>query len=85
MLAHGREDEASLILADLENKPVDDPIVVAERQAIVFSIEYERKYAIRWRDLLRGRTAAGTNTVRRLLLGVGAQACQQLGGINVLR
>ncbi|KAI0907135.1 sugar transporter [Ustulina deusta] len=84
LLAHGHEDEASLILADLENKPVDDPIVVAERQAIVFSIEYERKYAIRWRDLLRGRTAAGTNTVRRLLLGVGAQACQQLGGINVL-
>ncbi|GAW21855.1 hypothetical protein ANO14919_113810 [Xylariales sp. No.14919] len=84
LLAHGREDEAVLILADLEDKSVDDPVVVAERHAIVFSIEHERKHAIRWRDLLRGRASAGTNTVRRLLLGAGTQAFQQLGGINVL-
>ncbi|TGJ86216.1 hypothetical protein E0Z10_g2514 [Xylaria hypoxylon] len=84
LLAHGRQDEATLILADLDNKSVDDPVVVAERQVIVFSIEYERKNAIRWRDLLQGRTTAGTNTVRRLLLGAGTQAFQQFGGINVL-
>ncbi|KAI1275630.1 general substrate transporter [Xylaria sp. FL0933] len=83
LLAHGRQDEASLILADLEDAPVNDPVIIAERQEIMFSIEYERKHAIRWRDLLRGRTVAGTNTVRRLLLGVGTQAFQQLGGINV--
>ncbi|KAI1308072.1 hexose carrier protein [Xylaria venustula] len=84
LLAHGRQDEASLILADLANKSVDDPKVTAERQAIIYSIEYERQNAIRWRDLLRGRLAAGTNTVRRLLLGAGSQAFQQFGGINVL-
>ncbi|KAI0966571.1 general substrate transporter [Xylaria arbuscula] len=84
LLAHGRQDEASLILADLANELVDDPKVTAERQAIIFSIEYERQNAIRWRDLLRGKSAAGTNTVRRLLLGAGSQAFQQFGGINVL-
>ncbi|KAI0478253.1 general substrate transporter [Xylaria cf. heliscus] len=71
LLAHGRENEASVILADLENKAVDDPEIVAERQEII------------WRDLLRGRTVAGTKTVRRLLLGASTQAIQQLGGINV--
>ncbi|KAI0867448.1 hexose carrier protein [Hypoxylon argillaceum] len=84
LLAHGQVDEASLILADLEDKLVDDPVVVSERQEIMFSVEYERKNAIRWRDLLRGRTMTGTNTIRRLLLGAGAQAFQQLGGINVM-
>ncbi|KAI0440504.1 hexose carrier protein [Xylaria telfairii] len=84
LLAHGREHEASIILADLENKTVDDPEVISERQEIIFSVEYERKNAIRWRDLLRGRTTAGTKTVRRLLLGAGTQALQQFGGINVM-
>ncbi|KAI1184091.1 hexose carrier protein [Nemania serpens] len=84
LLAHGREDEASRILADLEDKPIDDPVVVAERQEIVFSIDYERKNAIRWRDLLRGQTKPGTNTIRRLVLGAGTQAFQQFGGINAI-
>ena len=37
-----------------------------------------------WWDLVRGRTgAAKTSTIRRLLLGAGTQAMQQLAGINV--
>ncbi|KAI0406778.1 sugar transporter [Xylaria palmicola] len=84
LLAHGHKEEASRILADLDDKSVDDPTVVAECQEIIFSVEYERKNAIRWRDLLRGRTTAGTKTVRRLVLGAGTQAFQQLGGINVM-
>lgn len=38
-----------------------------------------------WSDLLRGRTAkaGATGTIRRLLLGIGTQAGQQLSGINV--
>ncbi|KAI0485311.1 general substrate transporter [Xylariaceae sp. FL0804] len=84
LIAHGRIDEATLILADLEDKTVEDPYVIAERQEIVFSVEYERKNAIRWRDLARGRTKAGTKSVRRLLLGSGTQAMQQLGGINIM-
>ncbi|KAK6957984.1 hypothetical protein Daesc_000776 [Daldinia eschscholtzii] len=83
LLAHGQEAEAAQILADLEDKPIDDPYVVAEREEIVYSIEYERQNAINWGDLLRGRTTAGTKTIRRLILGSGTQAMQQFGGINV--
>ncbi len=49
-------------------------------------MQYERENNVRWRDLLRGRTGgqAGTCTIRRLILGMGTQAMQQLAGINVL-
>lgn len=82
LFAHGQEDEAIKILADLEDKPINDPYIVAEREEIVFSIEYERQNAINWGDLLRGRTKSGTKTIRRLILGSGTQAMQQFGGIN---
>ncbi|KAI0850541.1 putative MFS sugar transporter [Daldinia vernicosa] len=84
MFAHGREDEAIKILADLEDKPIDDPYIIAEREEIVFGIEYERQNAINWGDLLRGRTQSGTKTIRRLILGSGTQAMQQFGGINIM-
>ncbi|KAI1499280.1 general substrate transporter [Biscogniauxia marginata] len=84
LIAHDRDDEAKIILADLESKLVNDPYVVAEHQEIAFSVDYERKNAIRWRDIFRGRTQAGTKTIRRLLLGSGTQALQQFGGINIM-
>ncbi|KAK8086711.1 Major facilitator superfamily domain- general substrate transporter [Apiospora phragmitis] len=84
LIAHGRADEATTILADLENKSVDDPYVIAARDEIVYSVQYERENAVRWRDLLRGRGDGGTKTVRRLLLGIGSQAMQQFGGINIM-
>ncbi|KAI1214157.1 general substrate transporter [Annulohypoxylon truncatum] len=84
LLAHGQETEATMILADLEDKPINDPYVVAERTEIIYGIEYERENAINWGDLLRGRTKAGTKTIRRLALGAGTQAMQQFGGINIM-
>ncbi|KAJ2985080.1 hypothetical protein NUW58_g5725 [Xylaria curta] len=84
LLAHGRQEEATVILADLENKAINDPAVIVERQEIVFSVEYEREHAVKWRDLFSGQTTPGTKTVRRLLLGAGTQALQQFGGINVM-
>jgi len=83
LIAHDRLDEATRILADLENKEVDDPQIVANRQEILYSVEYERKNAIRWRDLMVGRTKAGTKAVRRLLLGAGSQAMQQVSPSHV--
>ncbi|KAI0160934.1 general substrate transporter [Hypoxylon sp. FL1284] len=83
LLAHGRETEATMILADLEDKPIDDAYIVAEREEIIYGIEYERRNAIKWGDLFRGRAKSGTKTIRRLLLGAGTQAMQQFGGINV--
>ncbi|EMF16534.1 general substrate transporter [Sphaerulina musiva SO2202] len=82
-----RVDEAELILADVEGTDIMDPYVQTELSEIKFSIQYERDHSVRVRDLLRGKSsgdpAAGTATLRRLILGMGAQAIQQLSGINV--
>ncbi|KAJ9609616.1 hypothetical protein H2200_005944 [Cladophialophora chaetospira] len=85
LIAHEYEDEAFKILADLENKSEDDPFILAQHKEIVYTVQYERDHAVPWVDLLRGRTGdqAGTKTIRRLLLGAGTQAMQQLSGINV--
>jgi hypothetical protein len=70
LMAKGRVDEAERILADLEATDVD----------IQWAVQYEKDHAVRWRDLLRGRTGdqAGTHTIRRVILGMGTQAMQQL-------
>ncbi|EOD46980.1 putative sugar transporter protein [Neofusicoccum parvum UCRNP2] len=80
-----RIDEAEQILADLESLSVDDPYVITQSKDIQWAVNYERENAVRWRDLLRGRTGdqGGTCTIRRLVLGMGTQAMQQLSGINV--
>lgn len=58
---------------------------MTQHKEIVYTVQYERENAVRWVDLLRGRTGeqGGTKTIRRLLLGAGTQAFQQLSGINV--
>ena len=58
---------------------------MATHKEIVYTVQYEREHAVKWKDLLRGRTGdqAGTKTIRRLILGAGTQAIQQLSGINV--
>lgn len=85
LIAHGQEDEAFQIIADLEDKDINDPWVLTQHKEIVYAVQYERNNAVGWGDLLRGRTGAqgGTCTMRRLLLGAGTQAMQQLAGINV--
>ncbi|RYP02825.1 hypothetical protein DL764_005588 [Monosporascus ibericus] len=57
-IAHEREKEATEILADVENKPIDDPETIADHQEVDFSVEYERQNATRWWDPLRGRAKA---------------------------
>ena len=85
LIAHEYEDEAFQILADLENKHIDDSFVITQHKEIVYAVQYERKTAVGWWDLLRGKTGpqGGTCTIRRLILGAGTQAMQQLAGINV--
>ncbi|KAH3912539.1 hypothetical protein HBH56_116330 [Parastagonospora nodorum] len=85
LMMKGRVDEAEKILADLEATDVTDPFIIAQSKDIQWAVQYEKDHAIRWRDLLRGRTGdqAGTHTIRRMLLGMGTQAMQQLSGINV--
>ncbi|KAF6841018.1 sugar transporter [Colletotrichum musicola] len=83
LIAKGRILEAEQILADLEDSPVDDPRVQAQSRDIQWAVVHERENAVPWSDLLRGRVGAGTSVLRRLLLGIGTQAMQQLSGINV--
>lgn len=52
---------------------------------IQWAADFERENGMSWTDLLKGRTGAGnTCTIRRLILGAGTQAMQQLAGINCL-
>jgi sugar porter (SP) family MFS transporter len=85
LIAKGRIEEAEQILADLEDKSIDDAYIITQSKEIQWAANYEKEHQVRWRDLIRGRTesAGGTCTVRRLLLGMGTQAMQQLAGINV--
>lgn len=79
-MAKGRIDDAERILADLEGTDVDDPYIITQSKDIQWAVQYEKDHAVRWRDLLRGRTGdqAGTHTIRRVILGMGTQAMQQL-------
>lgn len=83
LIAHGYIEEADQIIADLEAKTVDDAYVITESKEIQWAVQYERENGVSWWDLLRGKSGHGTSTVRRLILGAGAQAMQQLAGINV--
>ena len=85
LIAHGYEDEAFPIMADLENKDENDAFILAQHKEIVFTVQYERQNSPKWSELLTGRTGgkAGTCTMRRLLLGAGTQFMQQFSGINV--
>lgn len=82
-MAHGKEDEAVEVISCLEAKSLNDPFVIAQRNEINFTIEYERENSVRWRDLLK-KSPNDTNTLRRLLLGAGSQFMQQFGGINIM-
>ncbi|KAJ6132683.1 hypothetical protein N7471_007898 [Penicillium samsonianum] len=84
LIAHDRPEEAQVIIADLEDKPVDEPYVITQHTEIVAAVQYERHHAVSWVDLLRGRTKeGGTCAIRRMILGAGAQFMQQGAGINV--
>ncbi|KAF7597128.1 hypothetical protein BBP40_009466 [Aspergillus hancockii] len=85
LIAHNRPEEAQQIIADLEDMDVNDSTVLTLQTEIVSAVQYEREHGVSWSKLLRGRTGDQSNTcaIRRLILGAGAQAMQQLAGINV--
>ncbi|RAQ49668.1 sugar transporter [Aspergillus flavus] len=85
LIAHQYPDEARVILADIEGLDINDPYVVTQHTTITAAVQYERENSIPWSQLLRGQTGhqRGTGAIRRLLLGAGSQAMQQLAGINV--
>lgn len=81
LISKGRYGEAELILADCQGSEIEDPYVQTELGEIKFANQYEKEHAVRIRDLLRGRVSENDPcTLRRVLLGMGAQAMQQLSG-----
>ncbi|KAB8277247.1 general substrate transporter [Aspergillus minisclerotigenes] len=72
-------EETIEILSCIEDKPIDDPYVVAQKNEIEYTIYYERENAIRWRDILLRRKTDSTDSksLRRLILGAGTQFMQQ--------
>ncbi|KAF4997522.1 hypothetical protein FDECE_12052 [Fusarium decemcellulare] len=86
LIAHGRTEEAVYILACIENKETNDPIVTAQLHEIQFSVDYEREHSVKWIDILtrRNKDQANTKPLRRLLLGANTQLMQQFEGINIM-
>lgn len=83
LIQHDRPAEATQVLAAIEAKAEDDPFIIAQRNEIEYSVQYEREHAVRWRDIFKDQTGS-TKTVRRLLLGAGTQFMQQFEGINIM-
>lgn len=82
-MTQGRETEALEVLACVEAKTTDDPLIITQRDEIKFSITYESQNAVSWYELLRpSKSDNTTKTLRRLLLGAGTQAMQQFQGIS---
>lgn len=85
LISHGRLDEAQQVIADLEDRDVNDAFVVTQYTSIAAAIQYEKDHGVTWGQLFRGRVGdqQGTSAIRRLILGAASQAIQQLAGINV--
>lgn len=84
-MGQARENEAIEVLACVEATSIDDPVIITQRDEIKFSITYEKENAVRWRDLLLRSKTDNTKTLRRLLLGAGTQAMQQLQGTFLIQ
>ncbi|RAQ54657.1 sugar transporter [Aspergillus flavus] len=86
LMQKGYEKEAIEILSCFEDKPIDDPYVVAQKNEIEYTIYYERDNAIRWDDILLCRKTDSTDSksLRRLILGAGTQFMQQFECINIM-
>lgn len=86
LIAHGRTQEATEILACIEDKPTTSPVVTAQLHEIQYSVDYELQHAVKWKDILlrRNKDTADTKTLRRLLLSANTQLMQQFGGINIM-
>lgn len=85
-MSQNREAEATEIVALVEDRPVDDPVIVTLVGDMRWAVEYERENAPTWRELFTGKKAdkGGTGTLQRAFLGIACFAMQQGTGINVV-
>lgn len=85
LISKGRVEEAEQILADLQNRDVSDPLIIAESSEIQHAVKYENENSVGFLMLLRGRAGerSGTCTLRRLILSMCTLMMKELTGINV--
>lgn len=84
-MGKARETEATEIVALIEDREIDDPIVVLLVADMKWAVEYEKENAPTWREIFSGKTASkgGTGTLQRAALAIACFAMQQGTGINV--
>ncbi|KAK0631297.1 hypothetical protein B0T14DRAFT_466130 [Immersiella caudata] len=80
LMSQGRIIQATSILADLKGKDKEDTSITTEALRMNSDICYARRNKPPWKAILRGR---GGPISRRIVLGMGVQAMQQLLGIAV--
>ncbi|THZ72323.1 general substrate transporter [Aureobasidium pullulans] len=83
LLSHDRQDEATVILAALQAKPVDDAEVKLEAGIILDSIKMAGGFG-ESTPISVLFTGGKTQHFRRMLLGAGSQFMQQLSGCNAV-
>lgn len=78
-----RTEEASVIIGRLRAKPTHDPSVLVEIQTLnaTVGLEREEQQSVNLLEMLSG---GKQQTLRRILLGMGTQFMQQVGGVNVV-
>lgn len=83
LLSHDRQDEATVILAALQAKPVDDAEVKLEAGIILDSIKMAGGFG-ESTPISVLFTGGKTQHFRRMMLGAGSQFMQQLSGCNAV-
>ena len=83
LIQKDRTEEASHIISRLRAKPQHDPVVLAEVAMLSEAIQAERaqQSGVTLREIFQG---GKKQTLRRILLGMGTQFMQQIGGTNVV-
>ncbi|TVY80500.1 Sugar transporter STL1 [Lachnellula suecica] len=79
LILKGNEDEAISVIAALEDRPIDDPIVQTEFMEIKDSV-LEMK-GVGWAELF---TMGPDRNLHRVVLGYVNQVFQQISGINLI-
>lgn len=82
LAAHGRADEALVVLQRLRSGKDDQAVVHRLHQDIVQKVAMEASLGVgSWKDLLKNDDI---KSQRRLLIACAIQSFQQLGGINAI-
>ncbi|KAF2871033.1 high affinity glucose transporter RGT2 [Massariosphaeria phaeospora] len=86
----GKLDLAADALARVRGQPLDSEYIQDELAEIVANHEYEMSivkqtsYIGSWASCFEGKITSPASNVRRTMLGICMQACQQLTGINFI-